>query len=90
MNAVALTAILLFTRTSGIYTASRMLFVLDGQPEGAPAQLGQAQPAWVSVRSDFVLVGGRYRLHRDGLARARYGVALLFDSSAPSSYAFTY
>ena len=74
MNAVVLTAVL-SCLNSGMYTASRMLFVLAARRE-APASTGHGEPARRADDRDPVVVGRRLpvRDRRGGLAGHRLRV----------------
>ena len=74
MNAVVLTAVL-SCLNSGLYTASRMLFVLAARQRGAGAA-GQAQPARGPAHRDLVLVGDRLPVRHHVVAGAPHGVPL--------------
>ena len=74
MNAVVLTAVL-SCLNSGLYTASRMLFVLAARRE-APAQLVRVNNRGVPMGAILALLGGRVPLRDRGGRLAGHGVPL--------------
>ena len=72
MNAVVLTAVL-SCLNSGLYSASRVLFVLARQRE-APAQMLESQRTRRALPRDRVLLGGGISLRHHGRRRAEHRV----------------